>query len=318
MCSTSSTLNRNTDQIQTVIEQWLEFRNRYLHILLEMEGRPSSPKCSICNRDAGIKCPDCFGSPLFCKGCCVEAHRRSPFHRPLVWTATHYTPVSLHSLGFVLFIGHNGAPCPQTVEVCLHSSWSSIHMLICTQGIQAAQESHVRLKGHTKHGPADLTTLYTIEEDQVSPEIDEQLPTPRDTPQPEGTTSTPIILDTLFDHLEVFLESSDSIPGRTYTAPSGNPMLTVVDRSGVFEVEMVFCVCLDKDNKDEQLLQSGLFPATFKSIKTLFTFGVLDDFLRDNLECKTTAQQYYSKLQSSTSKMFSYLVPVCHAFTLSS
>jgi CxC2 like cysteine cluster associated with KDZ transposases len=95
-------------------------------------------------------------------------------------------------------------------------------------------------------------------------------------------------------------------------------MLTVVDRSGVFEVEMVFCVCSDKDNKDEQLLQSGLFPATFKSIKTLFTFGVLDDFLRDNLECKTTAQQYYSKLQSSTSKMFSYLVPVCHAFTLSS
>jgi hypothetical protein len=43
-------------------------------------------------------------------------------------------------------------------------------------------------------------------------------------------------------------------------------MLITVDRSGVFDMEMVFCVCSDKDNKDEQLLQSGLFPATFKSV----------------------------------------------------
>jgi hypothetical protein len=96
-----------------------------------------------------------------------------------------------------------------------------------------------------------------------------------------------------------------------YTAPSGNPMLTVVDRSGVFDMEMVFCVCSKEDNQDEQLLQSGLLPATFKSIKTLFTFTVLDDFIKDNLECKTTAQQYYSKLQSITSRMFPNLVPVC-------
>jgi hypothetical protein len=89
-------------------------------------------------------------------------------------------------------------------------------------------------------------------------------------------------------------------------------MLIAVDRSGVFDMEMVFCVCSDKDNKDEQLLRSGLFPAMFKSIKTLFTFSVLDDFLKDNLECKTTVQQYYSKLQITTSRMFPNLVPVCY------
>jgi hypothetical protein len=43
-------------------------------------------------------------------------------------------------------------------------------------------------------------------------------------------------------------------------------MLITVDQSGVFDMEMVFCVCSDKDNKDEQLLRSGLFPATFKSV----------------------------------------------------
>jgi hypothetical protein len=37
---------------------------------------------------------------------------------------------------------------------------------------------------------------------------------------------------------------------------------------------------------------------------------VLDDFLTDNLECKTTAQQYYSKLQSTTNRMFPDNVPV--------
>src|ERR1700733_9002035 len=100
------------------MEQWLEIWNKYLHILLEMEGRPSIPKCSLCNRHGDIKCPDCFGAPLFCKGCCVKAHRCSPFHHPLQWTTTHYTPVSLHSLGLVLFLGHGGAPCPNTVEVC--------------------------------------------------------------------------------------------------------------------------------------------------------------------------------------------------------
>ena len=88
-------------------------------------------------------------------------------------------------------------------------------------------------------------------------------------------------------------------------------MLTIVDRSGVFEMEMVFCVCSHEDNQDEQLLQSGLFPATFKQVQTLFSFSVLEDFLKDNLECKTTAQQYYSKLQSMTNRMFPHLVPVC-------
>jgi hypothetical protein len=41
---------------------------------------------------------------------------------------------------------------------------------------------------------------------------------------------------------------------------------------------------------------------------------VLEDFLIDNLECKTTAQQYYSKLQCMTSKMIPNSVPVCFHF----
>jgi hypothetical protein len=104
------------------MDQWLHLRSKYLDILLEMEGHPTMPKCSMCGMHADIKCPDCYGSRLFCKACCVEAHRHSPFHRPLQWTTSHYTPVSLHSLGFMLFLGHDGVPCPLTVEVWSHQS----------------------------------------------------------------------------------------------------------------------------------------------------------------------------------------------------
>ena len=68
-------------------------------------------------------------------------------------------------------------------------------------------------------------------------------------------------------------------------------------------------------SRDEQLIQFGMFPSSYKQIETAFTFSVLDDFLTDNLECKTTAQQYYSKLQSITNCMFPGSVTVCsHSF----
>jgi hypothetical protein len=92
--------------------------------------------------------------------------------------------------------------------------------------------------------------------------------------------------------------------------------MTIVDCQGVFEMEVLFCACSKRVGKDEQLLAAGLFPATFKQIETLFTFSVLDNFLTDNLECKTTAQQYYSKLQSMTSSMFPDHVQVCQTATL--
>ncbi|KAH9002325.1 hypothetical protein EDB86DRAFT_2800734 [Lactarius hatsudake] len=217
------------------MKQWIGLRNRYLHILLEMEAQGRSDKCSKCTKKPEIRCPDCFGSLSFCKECCLDAHRNSPFHRPLLWNTTHYTPVTLHSLGFALYIGHGGAPCPQT---------------------------------------------------------------------PEGPSTNLEISDGLFDSLDMYLESNENDASRVRTADSGNPLFTVVDRSGVFDMEIVFCVCSGMDNMGEQLLRAGLFPSTFKQIETLFTFSVLEDFITDNLECKTTAQQYYSKLQSMTSKMF--------------
>lgn len=104
--------------LQSPMDQWLQHRSKYLNILLEMEGRSTSQICSLCLDSPGyIKCSDCFGGNIFCKSCCLKYHQRSPFHRLLQWNGRHYAPTSLYSLGFILFLGHTGNPCPKTVEV---------------------------------------------------------------------------------------------------------------------------------------------------------------------------------------------------------
>jgi hypothetical protein len=54
----------------------------------------------------------------------------------------------------------------------------------------------------------------------------------------------------------------------------------------------------------------GLFPASLQNIKTAFTFGVLDDFRMDNLECKTAGLNYWHKVVRITSNEFPKSVPV--------
>jgi hypothetical protein len=81
-------------------------------------------------------------------------------------------------------------------------------------------------------------------------------------------------------------------------------------------MEILYCACVNAADYDEQLMNAGLFPSSYKQIETAFTFAVLDDFLTDNLECKTSAQQYYSKLQSITNRLFPDSVPVSHQSSL--
>ncbi|KIN93854.1 hypothetical protein M404DRAFT_35666 [Pisolithus tinctorius Marx 270] len=83
----------------------------------------------------------------------------------------------------------------------------------------------------------------------------------------------------------------------------------MVDVTGVHFIPVRWCQCEDAEAYPIQLLQAKLFPATFEKPSTTFTFAVLDDFMRDNLECGTTGMNYYSKLRQITSAMFPHLVP---------
>ncbi|KAG1729910.1 hypothetical protein EDB19DRAFT_1641624, partial [Suillus lakei] len=78
--------------------------------------------------------------------------------------------------------------------------------------------------------------------------------------------------------------------------PKENTMV-IIDKSRVHCLEVRCCDCPNTTSPDIQMLRHGFFPTSFNRPKTVFTFRVLDDFLLDNLECGTSALNYYSKLR---------------------
>ncbi|KAG2357547.1 hypothetical protein BDR07DRAFT_1297469 [Suillus spraguei] len=86
--------------------------------------------------------------------------------------------------------------------------------------------------------------------------------------------------------------------------------MTVVHLSGVFTHNMSWCHCPGSDPQHLQLLRVGLFPASSTWPRTVFTFKVLDHFLIDALECKTSARSFFEKLTRLTKNAFPDTVPV--------
>ena len=92
--------------------------------------------------------------------------------------------------------------------------------------------------------------------------------------------------------------------------PAGFDYLTIVDVSGVHFRRINYCACPESKPFHMQLLYSSLFPCTIENPRTAFTFTVVDDFIQDNLECGTSASNYYSKIRRITSNISPHLVPV--------
>ena len=93
----------------------------------------------------------------------------------------------------------------------------------------------------------------------------------------------------------------------------GNPIITIVDRSGIHEIGVRCCCYPNAPELNMQLMLAGLFPATFQKPKMAFTFRVLEEFHPDNLECKTTLGQFISCLRRLTNDEFPNTVLVGQA-----
>ncbi len=92
-------------------------------------------KCISCSLRPGIlRCPDCFGNPVWCKECCLSSHRLVPFHRIQEWTGQCFSKSSLFDQGFILHLGHHGQPCPAHRE-----PWEDVPIV---GEEEAAQEVH--------------------------------------------------------------------------------------------------------------------------------------------------------------------------------
>ncbi len=124
-------------------------------------------------------------------------------------------------------------------------------------------------------------------------EIEEEIPAVMMTDtDDDGSNSVPL------DHAEDEEEGEDPDLVLQYDR-EGNPIVVTVDSSGVHRVAFRQCKC-SGETEDIHFLKLGFYPASYQQIKTVFTFSVLDDFLADNRECKTSCYQYFEKLRART------------------
>lgn len=94
--------------------------------------------------------------------------------------------------------------------------------------------------------------------------------------------------------------------------PNIRDEVTIVDLSGIHQISVRPCSCPQRSAIDEQYLAMGLFPASFTTVKTAFTFDVLVDQRLDNLESKTAVLRYWNKLKRKTSSFGLERIPVGH------
>ncbi|KAG1776212.1 hypothetical protein EV702DRAFT_949728, partial [Suillus placidus] len=86
--------------------------------------------------------------------------------------------------------------------------------------------------------------------------------------------------------------------------------LVIVHSTGVYSHRVSWCQCpgAEKD-RHLHLLKARLFSASITRPQSAFTFDVLDNFLIDALECKTSAMSFYQKLCRFTDNAFPHKIP---------
>ncbi|KAF9545280.1 hypothetical protein CPC08DRAFT_649410 [Agrocybe pediades] len=116
------------------------------------------------------------------------------------------------------------------------------------------------------------------------------------------------------DYIDIEDDDVKALPN-TFPKPkhtkdsNGYSFVTVVDVSGVHFLPCIPCICPGSKEHDMQYLELGLLASSYIDIKTVFTLALLEDFHMSNLECKTTAYQYYQKIRRVTCPAFPRLVP---------
>ncbi|KAG1771386.1 hypothetical protein EV702DRAFT_1049008 [Suillus placidus] len=195
------------------------------------------------------------------------------------WNRDFFEKTTLTKLGVEIHLGHGGQPCPHH-----YWDWEDTD----TVG-QSGASSTMGTPGDGEARDTNSDRLHAAPQTEVLQEVDDM------------------------GEKDVFIEAEFPAAGKespeANILPMGKTRLTVVDTSGVHTMLIWFCQCTDARKKDTQLFEMGLFPASFARLKTAFTFALLDGFILDNLECGTSAMNYYSKLRRITSSAFPHLVP---------
>lgn len=259
----------------------------YSSILLQAEAPPA--EIDSCQRQLpGIcgggnlrwRCTDCFGCPFVCGPCLLEDHQLNPFHRVKVWDATegHFRRSSLQQAGFVLHVGHGGAKCP-TFRANTFSMPSGDGGLMDTAF------------GHPPtHNMVPEEVAIDAEEEDGDTDWED---TPPLAQQGHSTPGIP------FDE---YLHSHFQIQRN----------VVIGHVNGFHQHTFRFCRCLGASAEWRQLLGLGLWSATFRIPRTVFTSECLRDQIYHSVHCKTSVNAYHTKMQKETHQGVARNFPVRH------
>lgn len=81
------------------LKTWVaEFRTVSLDERMRYEGRGNKgTACPDCQGQGAVRCEDCFGRELLCRGCCLKRHQQLPLHRIKVSNNTLFARVGFSS-----------------------------------------------------------------------------------------------------------------------------------------------------------------------------------------------------------------------------
>jgi hypothetical protein len=82
-----------------------------------------------------------------------------------------------------------------------------------------------------------------------------------------------------------------------------NRYIRIVHMNGFHNMALLFCTCRGREVTHCDLMAAGVVPSSFQRYQTVFTHAVLDDIRLTNLECKSSAYQYFQKLCRQTAPM---------------
>ena len=224
---------------------------------------------------------------MYCRECCRVDHRHLIQHRIQKWTGLFFQDASLWEVGVRLCVGHMGKDCP------------SQEALLEACHLTEAQKDELDNLSVTQYNygpiPHQSISREVYDPDPPDPINDE------DDPDDPGWQDVPMFSET------------DSVPLRTPTPTMDEHdlhHLLIVDSSGLISLPVIWCACSDAgEHRDLLLLDLQMWTASYQNIKTVFTFGCLDDYRLSNLECKTSAYHYYQKLRRLTNPAFPQSVP---------
>ena len=98
-----------------LLQEWqLLYRDQYISKILDLEKPPADLLCLECRSQQGsFQCKECFSQSLLCHSCFFAVHKNMPLHHIKKWTGQFFNATSLNQEGFILYLGHNGEPCPK-------------------------------------------------------------------------------------------------------------------------------------------------------------------------------------------------------------